>query len=190
LVGTRAGVEEGISRRRLLKRGAVVGAAAVWAPPVIDSFSRAASALPGSPRDDSISYVALVYKRSNTKYILKFEVINTASVSCVQLVKRNGEWLGLPGLTPALTGAGSCPISLKGVNNSGPCTLWDNNQAGDGHAKYDAVTGNVLLKLPSNTTILDAVVKCGEGLPTPCKKITDPPTNAQGYKVFSGCKTS
>lgn len=53
----------GISRRDVLKRGAVVGGTLVWAAPAVQTISRAALAQDGGtpqPTDGAISYVALV----------------------------------------------------------------------------------------------------------------------------------
>ena len=68
---------EGISRRDLLKRSAVVGGASalVWAAPSLTTLSsRAFGSTDGTPMGKAISYVALAYKCDNgeTRYI-KFD---------------------------------------------------------------------------------------------------------------------
>jgi hypothetical protein len=68
---------EGISRREMLKRSAVVGGASamVWAAPSLTTFSsRAFGSTDGTPVGKAISYIALAYKCDNgeTRYI-KFD---------------------------------------------------------------------------------------------------------------------
>jgi hypothetical protein len=68
---------EGISRREMLKRSAVVGGASamVWAAPSLTTFSsRAFGSTDGTPVGKAISYIALAYECDNgeTRYI-KFE---------------------------------------------------------------------------------------------------------------------
>lgn len=69
----------GISRRDLLKRGAVVGGTLVWAAPAVQTISRSALAQsPGTPifdepADGAISYVALVLICAGVLVRVKYE---------------------------------------------------------------------------------------------------------------------
>lgn len=65
----------GITRRTLLRRGAVVGGALVWTVPTVRSLSRPAFASEGSPEPTghAISYIALVLECTDgTTYRAKF----------------------------------------------------------------------------------------------------------------------
>lgn len=62
----------GISRRTLLRRGAVVGGSLVWTVPVVHTLA-APSAAAGTPLD-GISFVAVVLKCGDEHYRMKWEV--------------------------------------------------------------------------------------------------------------------
>lgn len=79
---------EGVSRRSMLKKSALVGGTMVWAAPVVNSFtSPAFGDSHGTPEfegDKGISYIALVYSctGTGTRYI-KFEGFNNdGTASC------------------------------------------------------------------------------------------------------------
>jgi hypothetical protein len=62
----------GISRRTLLRRGAVVGGSLVWTVPVVHTLA-APSAAAGTPLD-GISFVAVLLKCGDVHYRMKWEV--------------------------------------------------------------------------------------------------------------------
>lgn len=71
-------VNLGISRRDLLRRGAVVGGALLWTTPMVQTLARPAFAAEGSPEPDggghAISYIAVVVScaGTGTNYRAKF----------------------------------------------------------------------------------------------------------------------
>ncbi|MFW5898922.1 MAG: hypothetical protein ACOCUN_00480 [Jiangellaceae bacterium] len=65
----------GISRRTLLRRGAVVGAAMVWTAPVVHSLATPAAGA-GTPLGD-ISFVAVLVSHDFDLYRMKWEVNGT-----------------------------------------------------------------------------------------------------------------
>lgn len=79
---------EGVSRRSMLKKSALVGGTMVWAAPVVSSFTSPAfgqdEGTPEFTGDKGISYIALVYSctSTGTRYI-KFDNINSdGSATC------------------------------------------------------------------------------------------------------------
>jgi hypothetical protein len=74
----------GMDRRQLLRRGALVGGAVVWATPVVQSLSPAAYAA-GSPFDDggngAPSWVMVWFKCGDSYHLVKYG--QNASASCV-----------------------------------------------------------------------------------------------------------
>lgn len=68
----------GISRRTLLRRGAVVGAAMVWTAPVVHSLATPASGA-GTPLGD-ISFVAVLVRHGSELYRMKWEVVEGSRV--------------------------------------------------------------------------------------------------------------
>lgn len=91
----------GISRRDLLKRGAVVGGTLVWAAPAVQTISRSALAQspgtppPDEPVDGAISYVALVLNCGGALVRVKYET-GDADASDATV---GGGWVD-PGETP------------------------------------------------------------------------------------------
>lgn len=73
-VGERSSVDAslGISRRTLLRRGAVVGGSLIWTVPVVHTLA-APSAAAGTPLD-GISFVAVVLNCDGVHYRMKWEV--------------------------------------------------------------------------------------------------------------------
>jgi hypothetical protein len=65
----------GISRRTLLRRGAVVGGSLIWTAPVVHTLA-VPSAAAGTPLD-GISYVAVLLECNGQLYQLKWEVNGT-----------------------------------------------------------------------------------------------------------------
>lgn len=97
----------GISRRRLIKAGAIVGAS-VWVAPVIDSFVNRAAAASGPPSTCnqmlngsgfSVVSVLLLEPTTNTAYEVVYTFSGSNSVSSVSCQT------GLPG--------GSCAVVFK-----------------------------------------------------------------------------
>lgn len=74
----------GISRRTLLRRGAVVGAAMVWTAPVVHSLATPASGA-GTPLGD-ISFVAVLISHDSELYRMKWEVDGT------RLIPQSGDF--------------------------------------------------------------------------------------------------
>lgn len=65
----------GISRRDVVRRGAIVGGGLVWAAPVVRTMSRSALAQDiGTPEPGAVSFVALVVRRDGSRHQLKFDV--------------------------------------------------------------------------------------------------------------------
>lgn len=64
----------GISRRTLLKRGAIVGGSLAWTVPVVHTLATP-SASAGTPLD-GISLVAVVLDKDGRHYRMKWEVVN------------------------------------------------------------------------------------------------------------------
>lgn len=139
----------GISRRSLLKRGAVVGGT-VWAVPVIQSLSAPAFAqgvLYGGGRTD-LSYIALVYNCGDGHRAIKIDVPagcqdadTTSGCDLLSGCTTNGETPDCGdffGTTPA----GSC-------SDIASATVDDN--------------GNVTIVLDPGCQIVRAAAKCGSG---------------------------
>jgi hypothetical protein len=68
----------GLSRRRFVKRAALVGGTLVWATPVVQSIGSPAMAAGTKPND--ISYLALLISRAGQWYRMKWETSPTGSL--------------------------------------------------------------------------------------------------------------
>lgn len=88
---------QGISRRDLLKRGAALGGAVVWATPVVQTLGMGrAFASTASPTGTAISYIAITWRCGDGTYnFSKNEEDGTA----------NGSWEPDPGSIPGCEGA-------------------------------------------------------------------------------------
>ncbi|MGH2628928.1 MAG: hypothetical protein ACRDHY_20000 [Anaerolineales bacterium] len=66
----------GISRRALLRRGAIVAGTVAWAAPVVQSFTSPAAGTTGSPvpGPGNISYVAVLVRCGTACFVAKYEV--------------------------------------------------------------------------------------------------------------------
>lgn len=65
----------GLSRRSMIKRGALVGGTLVWAQPVVQGFGTAAGAQTGEGSPLSgFSYIAVVFSCGGTTYYAKYEL--------------------------------------------------------------------------------------------------------------------
>lgn len=69
----------GISRRTLLRRGALVGGAMVWSAPVVYSLATPASGA-GTPLGD-ITFVAVLLSHQSKSYRMKWDVQGTRLIS-------------------------------------------------------------------------------------------------------------
>jgi len=96
-VGQRSSMDTslGISRRTLLRRGAVVGGSLVWTIPVVHTLA-APSAAAGTPLD-GISFVAVIVKCGDAHYRMKWGVENGTLVG-----PESGSAFNIPG-GPQLT---------------------------------------------------------------------------------------
>lgn len=78
----------GISRRTLLRRGAVVGGAMVWTAPVVHTLAGPASGV--GTAIDGISFVAILVQCNGVLYRMKWEVDDTS------LSLETGRKFGIP----------------------------------------------------------------------------------------------
>ena len=101
-------VNQGITRRDLLRRGAVLGGAVVWATPVVQTlgmgraFAQSASPPPGP----AISYIAMVIScgTDGHTHFIKYEI--------------GGTWEADPGMTPGCTpGIQAADYDIKGFGD-------------------------------------------------------------------------
>lgn len=144
----------GISRRDVLKRGAVVGGTLVWAAPAVQTISRAALAQDGTgtpqPNGGAISYVAMVLNCAGGLFKVKYETgdgdPNDATVG--------GGWVD-PGETP------QCPEPDD----------WDTATPADGGDLNIVVSGtkaNLCFDLSATgCTVLDGTAKGRAGILEP-----------------------
>lgn len=108
----------GISRRTLLRRGAVVGGAMVWATPVVQSFAGPAAAT-GTPAQD-ISFLAVIVKCDGTFYRMKWET--TASGLSLETGPNFSTDACAPLNAPSVAG-GAAPGTSAVLNSSGSITV-------------------------------------------------------------------
>jgi hypothetical protein len=127
--------QDGVTRRRLLMRGAVAGGV-VWAAPAITSIG--GSAFAASPGEQDISFVAILYRCGSTVFRTKWEVGagGTLTQECGTSFQVDG-----------------CSDQLSGQANSQLC--------GPATATFNASTGNLSVNL-GTCTLVDFVVKCGD----------------------------
>lgn len=118
----------GISRRTLLRRGAVVGGALAWTVPVVSTLA-APSAAAGTPAD-GLSFVAILVECQGKWYRMKWEVdgsmLSLDTGPNFQIPGGpsllNGQTIesgAAPGVTAVLNANGSLTVSL------GMCVLQD-----------------------------------------------------------------
>lgn len=127
----------GISRRTLLRRGAIVGGAMVWATPVVQTFGGPVAAA-GTPAQD-ISYLAVLIQCGAQHYRMKWDV----EASGLDL--DTGPNFAVPG----------CSTSLQPVNGGvtdGPAP---------GTSASLTPSGAILLDLGPDCTLVDFRVKRG-----------------------------
>ena len=154
---------EGVSRRNMLKKSALVGGTMVWAAPVVQSFTAPAFAA-GTPEIDgqAISYIALLLDCGGGKYRVKFE-------------ESNGSFLLECGVDFE---TGQCPEDLPGSTVAGcPAGL----TADDAVLNPD---GSVTIDIGS-CTIDDFVVKCGQSCLGPGEG--GQPSGGTGQVTFVPC---
>lgn len=76
------GEPEGLSRRSLMKRGAIVGGALVWAAPMVQTIARPAFAATSPPPvAGGISFVAVIVRCGSDTYRIKFDR-DTGAIVC------------------------------------------------------------------------------------------------------------
>lgn len=154
--GTTTAETFGISRRSLLKRGAVVGGT-VWAAPVIQSLSAPAFAqgvLYGGGRTD-LSYIAIVYDCGSGERGLKIEVPEGCSDAdttsgCDLLADCPKDNENGPGKTPDCNNG-----DFFGTTPGGSCADIQSATVDD--------DGNVTIVLQPGCHIVRAAAKCGSG---------------------------
>jgi len=124
----------GISRRTLLRRGAVVGGSLIWTVPVVHTLA-APSAAAGTPLD-GISFVAVVINCDGLNYRMKWEVNGTL------VGPESGSGFSIPG---------------------GPqMTQHSDIQAGPAPGATASLVGeSVLISAATNCLLVDFVVKHG-----------------------------
>jgi hypothetical protein len=114
----------GISRRTLLRRGAVVGGALVWSVPVVSTLAAPAAAA-GTPAG-GMSFVAVLLEKGGLWYRLKWDVegsiLTLSSGSTFNIPGGpdllNGQTIqnGVPdGVSAQLTANGSLLVTLNGA---------------------------------------------------------------------------
>ncbi len=171
-------------RRRFIKRGASVGSAtvaAVWLVPKVESYASTGSG--GSPSDDSLSYVAIAYKKLvNGKwktFTIKFEYDDKED----KIVCDAGK--SYPGIA-------TCDTTYFEKAPQGSCSDWT------GAAVSEKSTKSIIITVPSTLKLEKVVVKCGGGKGQtggPCKTVnrvaarTNPGLTPEQYR-FTGCRTT
>lgn len=109
----------GISRRTLLRRGAVVGGALAWTVPVISTLAAPAAAA-GTPAD-GLSFVAVLLECEGKWYRMKWEVNGST------LALDTGPNFQIPGGPNLLNGqpieSGAAPGVSASVNANGSLTV-------------------------------------------------------------------
>ena len=131
---------EGVSRRNMLKKSALVGGTMVWAAPVVQSFTAPAFAQtsPEGGETQDISFVAILLNCGGQLYRVKFEDSNNFGTVCGRSfsVSQCNETLRQD--DPAV--AEGCPTGVSAVENA---------------------NGSLTVNL-GGCEIVDFVVKCGE----------------------------
>ena len=132
-----------LSRRAMLRRGAVVGGALVWATPVVQSIASPAFAA-GTPQGNTqdISFVALLLRCNGTLYRAKFDAP-----------------YGSGTLTPTETGRGFAVDGCAEQLMRGDTSVSRQPPPGI-TATFNPANGQLTVNL-GTCTLLDFVVKCG-----------------------------
>jgi hypothetical protein len=128
----------GLTRRRFVKRAALVGGTLVWATPVVQSIGSPAMAAGTRPND--ISYLAVLISCAGKWYRMKWETTTLGTLSL-----ETGSRFSLPGTTKTLM-----PATGTVQNGAAPGT----------QGAYNA-DGSISVALGSGCTIVDFVVKRG-----------------------------
>lgn len=109
----------GISRRTLLRRGAVVGGALAWTVPVVSTLAAPAAAA-GTPAD-GVSFVAVLLEQAGKWYRMKWDVNGSS------LALTTGPNFQISGGPTLLNGQpiekGAAPGVSAGVNANGSVTV-------------------------------------------------------------------
>lgn len=129
--------DEGITRRDLLRKGAVLGGAVVWVTPVVQTvgMGRAFAANPSpTPCSPAISYIAMNVTCNGTQYFIKWEA--------------PGSWEVDPGTAP-----GCESMTPTGAKVSG---------ASLGFTVTVSPEGIASVTVPPTCTVQDVAVKGGQ----------------------------
>ncbi len=109
----------GISRRTLLRRGAVVGGALAWTVPVVSTLAAPAAAA-GTPAEGA-SFVAILVEHDGLWYRMKWDINGTS------LTPESGSSFAIPGGPSLHDGqqiqSGGAPGVSAGVNANGSVTV-------------------------------------------------------------------
>ena len=94
--------EGGISRRSLIKRGAVTGGTVLWAAPVVQSFTNAVGAQAGTPKCDPVACVTLGFG-----FVLRCTPSTTDDANCLCCCS---------GFTGACSGCSHAATACNGIS--------------------------------------------------------------------------
>lgn len=155
--------ENGISRRELLKKGAVLGGAVAWATPVVQTLGMgrafAQTASPTGGKD--ISYIGINVNCDDAKFWIKWE---------------DGGWEDAPGAAPECAEKDDLPNGVNGTGlgfqlNPGPTSACRQLVIPDAYAKCN----------------IEVWVKAGssQSTPEPCAKYNYTPGDNQTFMVCS-----
>lgn len=142
--------QEGVSRRDVMKRGALVGGAMVWATPIVQTMGSPAFASEGTP-EGALSFVAIAYDFDGKTYRFKFNDIpdscpdhvtdlqcgdedpnvdcGSFAVPCDSVTLRSSTTDGLSNPPPNVTSCSSCEVTIE---------------------------------MPSGSSNIESVIKCGQ----------------------------
>jgi hypothetical protein len=108
--------QTGLSRRSLIKRGAIVGGAAVWAAPVVQSFTSPAGAATPAGSPPCSCCTATVVKNPNGDVVLTF--LTAVSQAFCDCVCTGGDPNTCPAPAPVIT---FCPAGTVADANACAC---------------------------------------------------------------------
>jgi hypothetical protein len=133
-------IDEGISRREILKRGAAAGGALMWAPPMVSTIvmsqENTESVSPPPPPDGrchDISFISMIVDCDGTQYFVRYNA---------------GTGWEAPSQDHPL-----CPIGIEGVTTGS--AIWDPEGF---TATHNTADGSITISLGSNCTLVRAKV--------------------------------
>lgn len=124
--------DDGISRRELLRRGAVFGGAVVWATPMVQTIGMGRAFASEPSPTDCFSYVAIVWTQGDTTYFSKYD---------------DTGWDGGFGQV-----ARQCGLNLEGVTGT----------SNPGLAAPYVSNGQVCVQIPGGVTDVTIAIKQGQ----------------------------